>query len=382
MKVMVVLSRVPWPLEKGDKLRAFHFIKGLSKTHECVLFCLSDQRVDARAEEVLRGICSEVFIQRLSRTEICLNLLCGLLNNLPFQVNYFYSTKAAHAFDRYVEKHLPQHIFCQLVRTAEYVRRYTLIPKSMDYMDALSAGMKRMAAHGKWPVSVLMRWEAKRLAAYENVIQNDFQNRYIISGQDREKLPFVNDLRIVPNGISEAFLETRKITAPTHDVLFTGNMAYRPNVATAKFLVREVMPLVWKTHPSTTLCLAGATPTAAVRALANKRITVTGWVADIAATYRSAKVFAAPMSINSGLQNKLLEAMACGLPCITSTLANNALGAVDGESVIIANEAADMARHITTLLDDGTIRERIGAGGRAFVTTHYSWEKAVDALGL
>ncbi|MEZ4722818.1 MAG: glycosyltransferase [Flavobacteriales bacterium] len=382
MKILFVLSRVPWPLEKGDKLRAFQLIRELSKQHDVLLFCLSDQNIHTKAETMLKSMCSEVYIHRFSRMDIVLNLTKGLFNRLPFQVNYFYSKKAADAFDRYLEKHLPQHIFCQLIRTAEYVRKYTLIPKSIDYMDALSSGMDRASQHTGWPVNIPMMWETKRLKEYEKDIQSDFLHRYIISEQDRNQLSYVEDLHVVPNGISEEFLVQKQVSAYKCDILFTGNMAYRPNVECAKFLAMRVMPLVWEKRPEATLYISGATPSKAVLALASDRVKVTGWIDDIAEMYRSSKVFAAPMSIGSGLQNKLLEAMACGVACITSNLANNALMAVDGESVLIANDAESVSVSILRLLENEELRSRIGEAGRAFVTSQYSWQKAASLLSF
>ncbi|MCO4805629.1 glycosyltransferase [Salibacteraceae bacterium] len=377
MKLMVVLSRVPWPLEKGDKLRAYHFIREWSKDHDVALFCLTDSKVDPKAEAKLKEICTEVHIQRLSRLNILIRLAKGMFNPLPYQVSYFYSKGAQKAFDRFLDRNVPDHIFCQLVRTAEYVRKYTIIPKSLDYMDAFSVGMWRMAKGASWPLSMLMKLESKRLENYEGIVQDEFTHRYIISNQDKEQLIHLRDLTVVANGIDPALLEAQSASQKSkkYDVLFTGNMAYRPNVESAKFLVNEIMPIVWSKYPDAILCLAGATPTPQVRSLASEKVIVTGWVDDIAEVYRNAKVFVAPMIVNTGLQNKLLEAMALNVPSVTTSLANNALMAKSNDEVLIGDTPSELAMHISNLLENEALRTDLARRGNSYVIANFSWSK-------
>jgi polysaccharide biosynthesis protein PslH len=380
MRIVFLVSRVPWPLEKGDKLRVFHLIRELSQRHEILLFCLTDQSIDPLAESKLREFCSEVHIHRLSKVGIAWRLFKGLFNTLPFQVSYFTSKKAIQAFEKFIDKNVPQHIFCQLIRTAEYAKRYTLIPKSIDYMDALSNGMKRMADQASWPISTIMSVEQKRLEHYETKVQSHFDRRFVISEQDKQQLSSVQNLEVVANGVDPIFLTINQAREKQYDFLFTGNMSYRPNVESARFLVSEILPIVWKTHPNTKLCLAGASPSAVIRSLESEKVIVTGWVDDISLIYQSSLIFVAPMLINSGLQNKLLEAMASQLPCVTSQLANNALTASPGDEVLIGSTAQEYADQITRLLDDEQLRIKIGEAGQRFVKRTFSWSKSTNLI--
>lgn len=380
MKILVVLSRVPWPLEKGDKLRAYHMIREWSKQHEVNLFCLSDQHIDPAAEKKLKEHCNEVVIHRLHKGNIGMRLMQNFFTPLPFQTAYFYSKKAQRAFDALLDRVVPDHIFCQLVRTAPYVSKYSLIPKSIDYMDAFSAGMERMANKATWPVSWLMNMEARRLRTYENQVQQNFGHSFIISEQDRKALEYVRNLEVIPNGIDPAFLVNKPTRPIQYDVLFTGNMSYRPNVESAKFLVNKVMPLIWQKYPNACVCLAGANPSNAVKSLSSDKVEVTGWVDDISEVYRSSRVFCAPMLVNSGLQNKLLEAMAIGLPSVTTTLANNALGAKPEEEILIGDNADSIAQHLHQLLNDQDSANILAKQGQAFVLNKYSWESAAEKV--
>lgn len=379
MRILFVLSRVPYPLEKGDKLRAFHFIRELSDNHEITLFCLADKRIDPEAKSKLRAFCSEVYIHRIPLYRKWLGLLIALFNKKPFQVEYFYSKSAQRKFDAFLEAHLPQHIFCQLIRTSEYAKKYSVIPKTLDYMDAFSAGMKRMAERASFPMSAVMNIEYLRLKNYEEQIAKEFQHRTIISEQDKACLNLKQSITVLPNGIGPQFFEDRSISQHRH-ILFTGNMSYRPNVESARFLAKEIMPLIWKEDPTIKLTLAGATPASTILALKSDRIEVTGWVDDIVAIYKSAKIFVAPMLINSGLQNKLLEAMACKVPCITTSLANNALGANSGWEILIGDTAQEIADHVLFLLTHTEEADNLGTQGHQYVIKNYSWKKEAERL--
>ena len=182
-------------------------------------------------------------------------------------------------------------------------------------------------------------------------------------------------MEIIPNGVDFDFfhpLEHEK----QYDIVFCGNMRYEPNVRASRYLVGQVMPLVWKELPEATLLLAGASPKRKVSQLADERVTVSGSVDDIRESYASARVFAAPMLTGSGLQNKLLEAMSLKLPCVTTSLANDALCAQEGREVLVGDTPQAFADHLVALLRDESRRKELAEGGYAFVHSKYSWENA------
>jgi glycosyltransferase involved in cell wall biosynthesis len=165
-----------------------------------------------------------------------------------------------------------------------------------------------------------------------------------------------------------------------YDVVFTGNMGYPPNIDAARFIAEEIFPLVLKQFPAAKLLLAGATPHARVQALKSKNITVSGWMPDIRDSYASSRIFIAPMRIGTGLQNKLLEAMAMEMPCITSILANQALGAEENKEILVGTSAREYADHIIRLLKDADFAHSLAQNGHTFVKKVFSWENSVNAL--
>lgn len=386
MRLLVVLSRVPYPLEKGDKLRAYHLVKRLAKRHEIYLFCLSDQRIADEHVQHLRTFCSHIEIVRLPSWRILLRLVTAVFSRLPFQVAYFHHRSAQRRIDRAIAAFRPDHVLCQLVRTTEYVRYRYELPKTLDYMDTLSKGMERRMENASFWTKPLLRTETRRLIAYENLMLDLFDRHVIISAQDRDLLyhPAREQVAVIPNGVDTDFFRPRE--APkTYDLLFTGNMNYPPNIDSVLYLVHKVLPLVRAQRPATSLLISGVDPSPRVRELSrlDPLIQVSGRVPDIRDAYASATVFAAPMQIGTGLQNKLLEAMAMGMPCVTSALANNAVGAAPNESILIGGEPAEYAQHILRLLNDPAERARIAGNGHRFVRDHFDWDRnaaALDAL--
>jgi sugar transferase (PEP-CTERM/EpsH1 system associated) len=381
MKIFVLLSRFPYPLEKGDKLRAFHQIKELSKNHEIILCALSDKKVEQKSIEKLKEFCNVIEVIRLSKWKIYLNLIRTLLfTNDSLQVAYFYNKAAKKRIDSLLNQHQPDHLYCQLVRVAEYVRT-SPIKKTLDYMDALARGMERRVDDAPFYIKRFLKIETIRLKRYEHQIFNDFNHHTIISKQDRELIVNINNdnIVVVPNGVD---YKTYKIseTIKKYDLIFSGNMGYPPNIDSAIYLVNHVMPLIWKVNSAINLVIVGAEPDKRVLKLQSDNVTVTGWVDSVADYYGQAKVFIAPMQIGTGLQNKLLEAMAMKLPCITSQFANNALGATHQKNILIGNNPKEYAQYVIDLLTDDKLALEIAENGYQFISKKYTWEGSTSIL--
>jgi sugar transferase (PEP-CTERM/EpsH1 system associated) len=381
MKIFVLLSRFPYPLEKGDKLRVFNQIKELSKKHDIILCALSAEKVEQSSIDVLSKYCSKIEVIRLSKIKIYWNLIkCLLFTEQSLQVAYFYSTSAQKKIDNFLSKYSPDHIYCQLIRVTEYVR-HSKIPKTLDYMDALARGMERRIEDAPFYLKWSLKTETTRLKRYEHFVFDDFDYHTIISEQDRDLIVNVknDDIKIVKNGVDYNTFKHGELPKE-YDLIFTGNMGYPPNVDSVVYLVNNVMPLVWKEKPEVKLIIVGAQPSAKVLKLKSDKVIVTGWVEEISPYYQKSKVFIAPMQIGTGLQNKLLEAMAMKLPCITSQLANNALGATHDENILIGNNEEHYKKHILKLINDVDYQHELAEKGYQFVKENYTWEGSTAVL--
>ena len=382
MKIFVLLSRIPWPLEKGDKLRAFNQIKSLSHNHEIFLCALNDDASVNKneARQRIQPYCKEIEFIDLPKVKILWNLALAFVKGLPIQCGYFYNKNAHSRIHDFIQRVQPDMLYGQLVRVAPYLQNEKC-KKTIDYQDVLSYGMKRRMDTASFYKRPIFKMEYNRLQLYEHQVFDVFDVKTIISDSDRQLIdhPRKNEIVIVPNGVDfEHF--TKKESSKIYDVVFTGNMAYPPNVDAVEYLSREIMPIVWRTRPETTLCIAGATPVPSVKAAANEKITVTGWVDDMRDVYAQSRIFIAPMRIGTGLQNKLLEAMAMELPCITSPLANKSLQANENEEILVGNNSQELADAIVRLLTDEDFAKSIAFKGNIFVHSRYDWDKTTAIL--
>lgn len=375
-KLLFITSRFPYPLEKGDKLRAFYFIKELSKTHNVVLISLSDKKVHLSEKQKLEEICAKVYCFELKKWNIAFNLFLGLFSNKPFQVHYFYSFSRYLKINKIIKEEKPDHIFCQLIRVSEYVKNYHNCTKTIDYMDALSKGIERRKAIVPISTKWLFKMEHNRLLNYESLIFDYFDSKLIISKQDRKCImhPQKESIKVIPNGIDASFFMENNVN-PEFDLVFVGNLSYAPNIDAVEYILTKILAVT-----NFTCLISGANPSKYLskKIMNVKNATLWADVEDIKASYCAAKIFIAPLFIGTGLQNKLLEAMALGLPCITTRLVNNSLGAKEEKQIQIADTSDEFIFKIETLLKNENQREKISTEAKEFIRNNYSWSKAVD----
>ena len=381
MKLLILTSRFPYPINKGDKLRAHHQIKGLSKQFEIHLISISDQKINSQELKELEPYCKTIKILYLPIWKRGLNLLRTFLNNKPFQVNYFYSTRFQKIINSIIKEVAPDHIYCQLIRTAIYMRDQHHIPATLDYMDALSKGIERRISITNSIMKPILKMEFNRLQQFENLAFEFFKHHIIISSSDRDDIMHEKNkqIKVIQNGIDTLYYQTTDIEKK-YDLVFVGNLSYAPNIDAATYIANHLVPELIKSKSNLKILIAGSNPSTKVKKLQNDHITIRGWYDDIREAYCSGKVFLAPMQIGTGLQNKLLEAMSMRIPCVTSSLANRSLKAQNGKNIYVGDSLADYVEIITSLLDDESMRQTMGNEGRKFVEKNYNWNVFNDQL--
>ena len=214
MKILFIVSRVPYPLEKGDKLRAFNHLKLLSEKHEITLVALNDTELHPDAEQVLSRYCKRMHVLDISLGVRFLSLISAAFTAKPFSTGYFYNKIAQDLIDDIIDEVHPAHIFCQLTRVSEYVKDIKDIQKTLDYQDAFAKGMEKRINKEPFYLRWLFRMEYKRLLKYESEIFDCFENRIIISAQDRENIlhPEKDKIVVVPNGVDFDYYQPRSIS--------------------------------------------------------------------------------------------------------------------------------------------------------------------------
>jgi glycosyltransferase involved in cell wall biosynthesis len=379
MKWFIVLSRVPYPLDKGDKLRAYHFIKQLSQSgFELNVCCLHFNELNIEIENQLKLPNVTWHFIQLSKWKTAL-LPFNIFTKKPFQVCLFEQKKAKTRINKLLEEIKPEVVFSQLIRTTEYCKNYANGHKIIDYMDALGEGMRRRSEKSNFPMNILFKIESNRLRNYERTIWSNFDEHLVISSQDCRLIDSPNPTKwkIVENGIDTIFFSPKNDNSKIDfTILFTGNMSYPPNIDAVLFLAKEIMPLVWNKIPKCKLTISGVDPDRSIKNLENELIEVTGKVDDIRTAYSTATLFVAPMRIGTGMQNKILEALSMELPVITTSMAANAFENDIQSHLNICDNANEIAESAIRMLSSKNMQRQTEA--RKLLSEKYNWESKIS----
>ncbi len=384
MRALIVASRFPFPLDKGDKLRLFHQVKFLSQFVDLDLFCLSDEPILDNSLQTIKPYFKNIHTVHHSFWDKTLGLLTGLFKGWPLSVAYFYNKKAHNHLYSLSFTQSYDIIFCQLIRMAPYISN-AKTPCLLDFMDAFSLSYDlRSRNSSNYIYRLLFARESKLINTFEAKIQHDFELGTAISARDAQVLDssFNHKIQVVPNGVDIEFFNPIALPEPKskYDIVFVGNLGYFPNVQASLYIVNHILPLLLKDFPNIRVLLAGARPGSKIRSLSSDNVEVLAWLEDIRWAYQHAKVFVVPLFTGAGLQNKMLEAMSMGLPCITTNHVNVSLGANDGQHLLIANNASQFSELIKTLLLDETLRTKLSHSARQFVNDNFTWEKSNKKL--
>ncbi len=373
MKLVIVTSRFPFPIEKGDKLRIYHQIKYLARAHEILLISIVDELPSPENLARVQKYCTHIRCYSINRVKRVISALFAWINGKPAQVGYFYNAGIKKKVYQEIIEFQPDRIYCQLIRVSEYVKTLPYI-KVLDYMDCFSSGMARQASVQPLFKHMFYKHEAHLTKPYERHVYSYFDETTIISERDKNELPLLskNLVSVVSNGIDTDFFLPAE-GEPDMDLVFVGNLGYKPNEQAVLKL------LEWCRNSNfdrqLKVLIAGARPTPKILAINEPGWEIAGWVDDIREAYWRGKIFAAPLLTGSGLQNKLLEAMSCALPCISTNLVNASINATPGQDLFIADEAQVFANHVQILLDDKNKRFEIGKNARKFVLNNYQWSE-------
>ncbi len=335
----------------------------------------------------------------LSRFDRLLALGGAAVRGLPLQARFDWSTSFAHRLRRLVDAETFDVVHVEHMRGAAYglplLRRTPVVWDSVDCISDLFERAARQSAsrQTRW----IARAELGRTRRYESSLPWRFDHTVVTSAADRDGLLRLAARRrranrraqprvsVVQQGVdAERFMPA---LASAHrdpeTVVMTGKMSYHANVTAAQFLVQAVMPIVWSSCPTARVVLAGADPSPEVRALgaANPdRVVVTGFVDDLNPILNTASVAVAPLVYGVGMQNKVLEAMACGTATIVTSGAASALHARDGHELLVADGAEKFASQILELFSWPERARSIGAAGRAYVVSEHTWAKSAEVL--
>lgn len=379
MRLLVTAPRFPWPLDKGDRLTVYKLVQHFSRAHSVALVCFLEPGQDPEWVRRLDGVVERLEVVRLRRAGAYGRTALGLASRRPLQVHYYRSPAMARRLRVVMDEFRPDLVYAHTIRMAEYLAGERPGPGILAMQISMALNYARLAGHTGNP----LRWGAYRLEAgrarrYEPRIAARFDRCLLISETDAAALgsPRPANVLLNPHGVDfEYFTPAPGAESEEHRLVFTGNMAYPPNADAVQWFVAAILPLVRRAVPGVRLAVVGADPSSRVRALAaDPAVEVTGRVPDLRPYLERAMVGIAPLRIGAGLQNKVLEGMSMGLAMVVTSIANEGIGAVPGEEVMVADDPAAFAAAVVRLLQDPGLRRALGDRARRAIEQHWSWE--------
>jgi sugar transferase (PEP-CTERM/EpsH1 system associated) len=384
MRILCLTSRLPYPPNRGDRLRAFNFIKSLSREHELSLVSFIANDSEREHLPALRVYCQEVRVLTMSQRRSALSVLCNLWRREPLQALYYRSGAMRRLVEQMCSAKQFDAAYVHLFRMAPYVADRPEFYRIVDLTDVISQEIIRSLPYRGLISRLIYKLELSRIRRYERHVAQTFEETWLISKADRQVLardcPAAN-IRVVPNGVDAKRFYPLEQPCEPDSLIFVGHLNVFHNVDAAIILARKVLPLVRQQIPNCSLKIVGAEPNAQVRALEDEpAISVTGFVPDLNDYLNRAAVFVAPLRFVAGVQNKVLEAMAAARPVVTTSLVNAGLGACAGRDLLIADDVEATANQVVSLLRDEGLRTKIGQAGLQFVRQKYNWESVIERM--
>ena len=386
MNILYLAHRIPYPPDKGDKMRAFRHVEYLGRRHRLWCACFVDTRTDLVHVAPLRRHCEDVVAVLLDRPRAILRGAMGLLRGGTVTESFYRHqamSDALCALERSVR-------FDAVVAFSSSMAQYALdVPAArhvLDLCDLDSQKWLEYAAMSDPPLAWLYRAEGRRLACLEHRWIRDFDATILISNAEAKTVRLLaptGKLRIITNGVDLPEQHesgcTERTGAPT--VGFVGVLNYRPNVDAVCWFVEHCWREIRDVHPEARFRVVGRSPARRIRRLSSAPgVEIVGPVQDVQDELQRFDVSVAPMRTARGLQNKVLEAMAAGLPVVLTAKAAEGIDAIDGREYRIADHPDRMIRCILQLLREPAKRSGIGQAARQFVASRHRWEDALKPL--
>jgi polysaccharide biosynthesis protein PslH len=388
-RLLFLAHRIPYPPEKGEKIRAWHQLAHLARRFEVELGCMVDDPADLAHLPFLRTVCAHVEAPLIpGRRAAAARALLRVRPGLPLSLGWFHDAGLAAWVRAGLAARRWDAAFVYSSAVAPYVmgrEAAAALPRRvLDLVDVDSAKWEAYAADARFPMRQVWAREARTLLAFERRAVAEFDASLFVSDAEAEHfLAAAPEARgrvhAVENGVDLSRFDPGQAYpdpfAGAPAAVFTGTMDYRPNVEAVAWFAAEVMPLL---PEALQFWIVGANPSPAVRALAGGRVHVTGSVADVRPYIAHAAVSVAPLKIARGIQNKVLEAMAMARPVVATPQAFEGVHAVAGRDLLVAGDAAATAAAVRAVLEGA--HPGLGAAARAAVMAGHDWNGTLAVL--
>lgn len=388
--LLFLVHRLPYPPNKGDKVRSYHLLEHLRQQHRVFVGTFVDDADDWQHVPELARRCAGLHAAPLHPRRARVASLAGLVSGEPLTLQYYRDAGLSRWVDNVVAQERIDAIVVFSSSMAQYAARHPQLPVLVDFVDVDSAKWTDYAPNHRWPLSWLYAREGRTLLAYERAVARQARRSFFATDKEAELFarlapecrPLVEGMS---NGVDANYFAPAPDRASPFDhgetpLVFTGAMDYWPNVDAVTWFAQDILPRLRARRPGLRFHIVGRSPTPVVKALAGEAVNVTGTVPDVRPYLQHAAVVVAPLRLARGIQNKILEAMAMGRPVVAAAECVSAIDAEPGAELLAADSAEAHAAAVEGLLADPARAHQVGAAGRRRVLSTYSWAAHLQAL--
>jgi len=388
--LLLLIHRIPYPPNKGDKIRSYHLLKHLARDYRVHLATFVDDPDDWQHVPTVEKMCASSHFAALNPLLARVRSMKALVKNRSLSLDYYRDATLERWVDQTVAAHKIQRVLVFSSAMAQYADKYPDARRVVDFCDVDSDKWRQYAEKKSWPMSWLYRHEARQLLSYERQVAREYDASLFVSAPEADlfrQLAPESDARIgfFSNGVdTDYFSPDCAGASPFKEgeraIVFTGAMDYWPNVDAVQWFASEVFPTLRERFANLRFYIVGARPASAVQALGQQPgIVVTGTVPDVRPYIAHARVAVAPLRIARGIQNKVLEAMAMATPVVVSPQALEGIDAEPGTELVLAEDAAGFVRAVCELRS--AQNTPMGRAARARVERQYSWPSNLSCIG-
>jgi sugar transferase (PEP-CTERM/EpsH1 system associated) len=394
--ILYICHRIPFPPNKGDKIRTFNEIKFLSKSWNIDLVSFADDPTDLKRQSDLKAFCDNVFIFRLNRLQAKINGITRFLKGRTITEGYFFNKKADRTIAALLKEKNYDSVFCFSSPMAAYIFHNLSIlgnnkkpPRLiMDFCDVDSDKWRQYSEKANIFMKWIYRFESNRLLSFEKKINKAFDTSVFVSANEallfKKLLPEAQNIVSVYNGVDLEYFSNPDKNPQNHlppTLMFPGAMDYYANIEGVTWFCNKILPKIKNTFPDASFMIVGSNPTKAVKALSEiNGVIVTGFVDDIRDYYNKADVCVIPLRIARGIQNKVLESMAMKKPVVATSAASSGIHAEPGGHLLIEDSEEPFANAVINLLQNRDRAEKLGKNARIFVENRYAWDVCLEKL--
>lgn len=389
MRILFVMPRFPCPPDRGDKVRPYHFARVLSSEHTLGLVSFVDSPISQDDKNQANGLFSYVKTVQLKKWSTRFELLKNMFSSKPWQLALFRSPEMSKTIEQAISAFAPDVIYTFHLRMAQYTMGIKGIYRILDLTDAVSLFLHRMLPHRPLYLRPLIWREERAVRKYETELASHYDEVWLISNVDAEAIPGAEqweNLVIIPNGVDAQYFSPSKDGVKEDSekesrIIFVGFMGVE-SVSAVLYFYSKIYPQIKQVVPNVRFMIVGKEPPESVKRLSqDPSVEVFGYAPDLAACYRNATVSIAPMKFVVGIQNKVLESMACGIPVVATSCAHEGIKAEHGQEIFVADNEEKFAKLVCDLLLQPELREKTAVQARDFVMNNYRWERVVEHLG-